>query len=365
MSSKANHMKTDSPFQAGGYATLIGSIPLTDHDEALDLIFRHTPHIPLWPQLPGNRLEGMLQQFNEGLPGIDTDGERNYFNTKSDHFEADQLAFYEEYMDVAENIEHLPGSRFKVSPSHAGGLYSLVEKAARHENILALKGQITGPFTLLTGMSDQDNRAGYYDPAIRDIITKGLAMKAAWQVLFLKKAGKPVIIFIDEPALAGLGSSAFISISKEDITLDQGEMIQAIHNVGGLAGIHVCANTDWALLLSLDYDILNFDAYGFFDRLISCKNELLDFLDRGKVLAWGLIPTAEKEHILAESTESLVALWEKQAAQLVTGKWDIAALLRQSLITPSCGTGALTSELASRVLKLTQEVSTTLREKYL
>jgi hypothetical protein len=36
---------------------------------------------------------------------------------------------------------------------------------------------------------------------------------------------------------------------------------------------------------------------------------------------------------------------------------DQAALHAQSLITPSCGTGALTPELSLRVLELTQALS--------
>jgi hypothetical protein len=32
-------------FQPGGFATLIGSLPLADHGEATDLILEHTPQI--------------------------------------------------------------------------------------------------------------------------------------------------------------------------------------------------------------------------------------------------------------------------------------------------------------------------------
>lgn len=357
--------KTDS-FQADGHATLIGSIPLTSHDEALDLIFKHTPRIPLWPQLPGNLQEGMLVQYNEGLPVIETDGNRVFFNSDSEQYEANQLAFYEEYLAIVENFDLLSDSRFKMSRECAEGLYQLIEnRLSEPGNILALKGQITGPFTLLTGLKDQNDRPGYYDPMIREMITKGLALKAAWQVSFLKKGHDNVIVFIDEPALAGLGSSSFISISKEDIAQDQTEMIEAIHRAGGLAGLHVCANSDWPLLLSLDYDILNFDAYGFFDRLIACRDDVYAFLARGGIIAWGLIPTSEEEHITKESSASLTARWEKQAGQLVNDAWSLPALLKQSLITPSCGTGALTPALASRVLQMTQEVSDNLRSKYL
>ncbi len=365
MSLQQNTDNADS-FQADGHATLIGSIPLTSHDEALDLIFKYTPRIPLWPQLPGNRLEGMLVQYNEGLPAIETDGNQVFFNSNSEHYEADQLAFYEEYLAIIENFDLLADSRFKMSRECAKGLYQLIEKrVSKQENILALKGQITGPFTLLTGLKDQNDRPGYYDPMIRDMITKGLALKAAWQVSLLKKGNNHVIVFIDEPALAGLGSSSFISISQEDIAQDQTEIIEAIHTAGGLAGVHVCANSDWPLLLSLGYDILNFDAYGFFDRLIACKDDVYTFLARGGIIAWGLIPTSEEEYIIKESNASLTSRWEEQAAQLVNDQWSLSKILRQSLITPSCGTGALTPELATRVLQLTQEVSENLRSKYL
>ena len=68
--------------------------------------------------------------------------------------------------------------------------------------LTAVKGQVTGPFTMLTGISDIDHKLGYYDPTFRDIIVKGIAMKAAWQVVYLKQSfDVPVLLFIDEPRI--------------------------------------------------------------------------------------------------------------------------------------------------------------------
>jgi methionine synthase II (cobalamin-independent) len=365
--SSCSHTNNDNinKIEANGLPTLIGSIPLKSHEEALDLIFHHTPTIPLWPQLPGIFFEGMLTQFTEGIPCAETSNEKTYFNKNKLDFEKDQLAFFEEYLKVSDDHSKLLDSRFSVSKERAAGIYLLLEKAPEKKDIVALKGQMTGPFTQLTGMTDQNKRAGYYDQDIREMVIKGLALKAAWQVTFLKQHKKPVILFIDEPALAGLGAASFLSISKEDIAEDQVEIINAIHAAGGLAGIHICANTDWPLILSLNYDIINFDAYGYFDRFSACAKEIQSFLDRGGIIAWGIIPTADEDSIKKEDTSSLVSLWEKQARQLVTETRDMRAILQQSLITPSCGTGSLTPELAKRVLLLTEEVSEQLRKKYL
>ena len=63
--------------------------------------------------------------------------------------------------------------------------------------------------------------------------------------------------------------------------------------------------------------------------------------------------------------EKTFAKWEAQANQLCNEQWTIPAILEQSLITPSCGTGSLSPDLAEKVLALTSEVSATLRDKYL
>jgi methionine synthase II (cobalamin-independent) len=350
-------------FSPRGLATLIGSLPVADHRQGWELINRYTPAIPLWPQLPSNPKEGMLVQFMEGMVGL-VEGERTYLDTGGD-FDDLLLPFFEDFLAVAEDHAALMASRFAISRERAGGLYLLKDEANSSGQAVAVKGQITGPFTVLTGLQDQDQRLSYYNPSLREMVVQGLAMKSAWQVRFLKETGLPVLIFIDEPALAGLGSSAFITISQDDIAHDQSQVVDAIHGAGGLAGVHVCANTEWSLLLTSNIDIVSFDAYTFFDRFITCRDQIHSYLDRGGIIAWGIVPTSENDQIEAETGESLVARWEEQAAQLCTEQWTIPAILEQSLITPSCGTGSLSPDLAEKVLALTSEVSATLRHKYL
>jgi hypothetical protein len=350
-----------------GLPTLIGSLPAADHQQAMDWILAATPEIPLWPQLPAFPQERMLNQFTEGLPGIIENGFHPYFDLNTDAFAADQLSFYEDYLRVTENPGELLASRFQISPDRAAGLYLLAELAPEIGNkVLGVKGQVTGPFTLLTGITDAGKRLGYYDPNFRDIVVKGIAMKAAWQVAFLQqKFTAPVLMFIDEPALAGLGSSSFISVSVDDISQDLAEVTDSVHARGGLAGVHVCANTDWNILLNSGIDIISFDAYSFFDKFITCKNLIHDFLARGGLIAWGIVPTAEPEHVEMETGDSLVSRWEKQAVLLSGGSWDVPSLLQQTLVTPSCGTGSLSPELARKVLQMTKEVSAALRTKYM
>ncbi|MHB8790643.1 MAG: uroporphyrinogen decarboxylase/cobalamine-independent methonine synthase family protein [Desulfobulbaceae bacterium] len=355
-------------FAADGLPVLIGSLPLSSHAQALDWIFEATPEIPLWPQLPSNPREQMLPQFAEGIPCIvekdpGTPQARIFFDTGYAGFEEAMLAFYEAYLQTTERPELLAESIFATSRERAAGLYLLAARL-KTASVTAGKGQVTGPFTMLTGIKDEEGRAGYFDESIRDMVTKGIALKAAWQTALLGQSNQPVLMFIDEPALAGLGSSAFISVTSEEIHEMINEVAGAVHRAGGLAGIHVCANTDWGLLLGSDIDILSFDAYGFFDRLAPLTSELDAFLNRGGIIAWGGVPTGRVEDIAAETTDSLCARWEAQMELLAGTGRTKSELLRQTLITPSCGTGSLSPEMANRVLTLTRDVSAALRRKF-
>lgn len=352
-------------FRANGLATLIGSLPLVDHHEALDLIWEHMPEIPMWAQLPGSRHEGMMVQFASGLPGLCQANDSLFVDTAGEAFERELLEFYEEYMAVDEGRIRLDASRFALTEDTAQGFFTFLKRLQTAAGSLtAVKGQITGPFTFCTGIVDQDKRAIFYNPEIRDAAVKLLALKARWQAERLAEFQRPVIIFVDEPGLAGFGSSAFTSISREEVSQCFGDVFEPVHQAGGLIGVHVCANTDWSLVLDSGADFVSFDAYGYFDRFILYSDQIKAFLEAGKFLAWGLIPTLNADDLEKETTASLLDRFETQLEQVATLGIDPQQLIKQSLITPACGAGTLSIDLAKKVLRVTREISQEIRNRY-
>ena len=353
----------DNPFRPEGLPTLIGSLPLTDHVEACELVLEHSPQIPLWIQLPAHKEEGMVPQFMPGLPGIRSTEDRGFLDTDQDDFDKDVLTFYEDYMAVVEGQADLSASRFVLNEDTARGFFVFVEQLGGLSTPpVAVKGQVTGPFTFCTGIPDQNRRAIIYDDQVKDAAVKLLALKSRWQVQQLSRFGCPVIIFLDEPALAGFGSSEFISISRDGIVKSLEEVIDAVHAEGGLAGVHVCANTDWSLVLDSAADIVSFDAYSYFDRFILYADQIKDFLDAGKIVAWGMVPTLQTDELVNATAESLYDQWQQKAARIVDLGIDSNRLISQSLITPSCGAGSLSIELAVKALRLTRELSEKIRQ---
>ena len=347
--------------------TLIGSLPLADPEKAVDLVLAHAPRVPVWPQLPAYPEESFVAQFAASLPGYGGNPARVVLETDGPDFDGTVLEFYEKYMETTERWAETVDPRFTLNPQIARGFFALCRRLPQlGEKLLAVKGQISGPFSLGTSVKDAAGRPIFYDPQLRDVLIKLLSLNARWQARTLAGlAGAPAVIFIDEPGLAGFGSSEFISVSREDVADSLGEVVASVHAEGALAGIHVCANTDWGLVIDTGVDVVNFDAFAYFDRFILYQEKIREFFEAGRILAWGIVPTLNPEDIERATIDGLVRRWEEQAGILESIGVARRRLTEQVMITPARGTGALSPERAERILGLASGVSAALQTKYL
>ncbi len=352
-------------FKANGLPLLIGSLPMESHEEATKLVLDHTPDIPLWVQLPGFKEEGMISQFLPGLPGFSNDSDKNILDTSKPEFDKEVLEFFEEYLSLSETGADIGSSRFALSGLRAKGFVEFLKQIDEHDySFKALKGQVTGPITFGTAVKDEQDRDIFYNDQLRDAAIKKLALNARWQASEFSKRGAIPIIFLDEPALAGFGTSAYITITKEDVTQSMDEIVQEIHVQDGLAGVHVCANTQWDMLLESNIDIISFDAFSYFDRFILYPELIKAYFGKGKILAWGIVPTDKAQTIAEQTTKGLIQMLNDQMDELSDKtKIDKKTIISQSFITPSCGTGSLDLDSAKKVLRLTKEVSKAFRLK--
>jgi methionine synthase II (cobalamin-independent) len=356
-----------STFEPRCLATTIGSLPHTDVVRGTDLIFEYTPEIPAWVQFPKRTFyENMMVQFTEGMPGLVEEGERVYFDSAAPDFVEQLTDFYTRYLAVTEAGDAAALDSFGLSPQYAAGWGEFVSRLPEQGTAaLALKGQVTGPFTLGTNLLDQERRCAYYDEQLHDVVVKTVVLNVTWQITHLSAFGQRVIILLDEPALLGFGSQTFLTISREDVLRDLNEVAAAIHALGGLAGVHCEANTDWSLLMESDLDILDFDAYDHMQAITLYPAELRAFLERGGSLGWGIVPTLDRDAAATETLPALLARFDEGLECLARKGFERELLLRRALITPSCGAGGvLTAPLAERVLDLLRQLSTALRQQH-
>jgi hypothetical protein len=338
--------------------TQIGSIPHPDGKEICERLAK-TIDIPAWPQLPHRSFrESMYVQYSPSLPAIAVDEvkEKIIFDTTNDISPAME-EFYSRYL--ADDVDS-----FGLLPDYAVGFYQMMETLKRYPGEWC-KGQVTGPISFGLTVTDQNLRASLYDEMLADVIIKNMAMNARWQIRQLKTVRPNVIIFVDEPYLASFGS-AYISLSREQVIAYLDEEYAAIHAEGALGGVHCCANTDWSVLLASQVDILNLDAFGYLENLSLYAAELHNFIERGGIVAWGIVPTGDEifdlnaPGLARRLMEGLEMISQKARARGVPISME--ALVSHSLISPSCGLGSSSVATAEKVIETLVETGEILKK---
>jgi methionine synthase II (cobalamin-independent) len=350
-----NH-PTASDFEPAGLATGIGSLPHTDVQTAVSAVLQFVEGCPFWPQLPKiSYLEGMTLQYVNGLPGVKKRKDNSVFVDVGERGRDELVMFFNNLL--GNEFDELIGpKRFVLSPKRAKGFYRMLKALAAGGAAKArcVKGHITGPVTMVTALKDQNGKDILYDMNFREAIAAHLAKNAVWQIERLKKFGKPVIIFLDEPVMEVFGS-AYSTLDRETVQALWTPALEAIREAGALSGIHCCGNTDWDLLMSCGTDIVNFDAYNYMEKITLYPEKTQSFLAGGGILAWGVVPTDEKAR--GETPETLLRRLEEGFDEFASRGVDRRLLRKRCLITPSCGMGSLSVELSEIILKLLHETS--------
>lgn len=345
-------------FEPRCLATAIGSLPHADAQDAVRVVLDSIPDAPIWPQLPAGGLnEQMEMQYSEGIPRvvIDRAKERMYIDTSGD-YSMELAEFYESF--IADNLDY-----FAITPAFSKGIPAM-EAALKSTGIQRpfVKVQTTGPVSFGLTIVDENKRAIYYNPEFIDVVVKALAMKCRWQIRKFRGYAAGVICFVDEPILSAFGSSTYVSVTRDDVVAKLGEVIEAVHAEGALAGVHCCGNTEWSILMDAGADIVNFDAFDYGETIALYPAAVKQHLEAGKALAWGIVPTNSAK-IQTQTPESLAARFNTLVDNLSrTAGIDRELILRQALITPSCGTGSLPVADAERVFRVLRQTSELLRK---
>ena len=130
-----------------------------------------------------------------------------------------------------------------------------------------------------------------------------------------------------------------------------------------VAWVHCCANIDWSLLTDADIDVINFDAYMYWDKIALYAKEFKRFLEKGGTIAWGIVPVAD-DLLSKESVQSLIEKLESGIDLLVQNGIDEELVASSSWVLPSCETVLLSPEKSDLAFSMTSEISRIMKRKY-
>ncbi|MBM7868306.1 hypothetical protein GTO89_15805 [Heliobacterium gestii] len=353
--------------------TAMGSLPVESYEDAKALVASGCPQAPHCPQLPRIFREdllleqgiapweraGLIQRRPDGRPIVD----------RSASGFAEALARFSRICGVGEcgvdepiewysNDESLFADQ---SPTYLRFRQELLERAWPGKPNW-VKAQLAGPLTIARYVTDERGAALLDDPELRELVVASAALQAAWLASDLRRLPWPVMIFIDEPGLTGMGgikeagntgAEEDLSTAPDDdfISRAVGAMAQAIGQTGALAGLHCCGEADWSPILGSGVHIASFDACRHFEGMLRQAEAVERFLSRGGLLAWGIVPT-EPEALAAATAEGILGQLGEQMAALASRGVSGEALRRQMIVTPACGYGLRTVAEAEKAYNL-------------
>jgi hypothetical protein len=130
-------------------------------------------------------------------------------------------------------------------------------------------------------------------------------------------------------------------------------------------GVHLCGNPDWDFLLGLDLDILSLDIYQNGEVFSSYSESIKRFLDRGGIIAWGIVPT-NFEPFGIENINTLEARLSEVWNLLSKKGIDREFLISRSLISPAtcCLVNPDGEKTVEKAFGVVKELSRRLQDSY-
>ncbi len=208
---------------------------------------------------------------------------------------------------------------------------------------------------------DENDRPLIFNEQVREVLMDFMARRAQAQLSHLKTKHPGAFMFIDEPGMQFI----FSSISGYTDTMARQDLDRFFSQIDRPRGIHLCGNPDWQFLLNRDLDILSMDIYTNADIFRCYGKDIKRFLDRGGVLAWGVVPTGF-EAFDRESEDHLITILEEVWATLGEAGISREQLLAQSLLGPAtcCLINPDREKTVARAYDWVKSLSRRLREQY-
>ncbi|HWI54776.1 MAG TPA: hypothetical protein VNT57_03725 [Desulfobacteria bacterium] len=331
-------------------STAMGILPHKDIEEAMKLAFN--VDIPFWPQLPHvNFYEDMYVQVTENFPGITVD-DVNY------KISFDTARFYEELPLYVENYEN--DDFFRIAGKYSA-VYHRFLNDPRLKNYDIIRGQSIGPISFGLKIADENKRPIIYNDEVKSFLYEFMAKKINVERRELAEINPNAFVWIDEPGLSFIFGS-FTGYTAEVAKKDYRAFIEQLE---GPKGVHLCGNPDWSFLLELDLDILSIDVLSNGPIFIKYVDQLKNFLDKGGIISWGIVPTLTEEFV-QESIDTLIGKMEEMWNYLDAHGIPKEQVISQAWIAPArcCLVNLDGNETVEKAFNYLNEVSRRLKEKY-
>ena len=260
------------------------------------------------------------------------------------------------YGTVAVDVERLdPGAGVDTDlrRDHFVGFRTFLDVAAERGYEGPVKWQFVGPISVGVAL----RRAGATSEVAFAVSVQAVSghLRALASAVSEALPRSPQLVVLDEPFVDGLMGRDFPIAPDQAIDLLSQAM--AVLEPQATIGVHCCGDADVATLLESGPSVLSLPVSM---SLVPLAGYLDRFLRNGGWVAWGAVATEGPIGVTSgRSWHQLSTLW----CELVQRGCDPSQLLAQSLLTPECGLGSHSVDVAERLCRSLRDVSRSLRSE--
>lgn len=309
----------DNMLNAQCRTTAMGIMPHRSIDRAIELVLKLD--VPFWPQLPNvSYFEDMYAQASEHFPGIRIHEELGTISFSRTRFQEEIL----EYAMICDQDE-----TFELSPAYSTTFHKFLSKDLG--GYPAVRGQIIGPVSFGFRVVDENRRPIIYDDEVRPVLFEFIQKKANRQYRELAATNGNAFVWLDEPGLGWVFSA--MSGYLDDVAREDYRRFFA--GIEGVKALHLCADINLPYLMDLGAEIVSFDVYQVGEMPIGYATAVGEFVRRGGVVSWGLVPTDsvnQSRETPENLTRRLEDIWAKVAQH---GGVSVSEVANNSLVAPA------------------------------
>ena len=307
-------------------------------------LFEKIPYCPFFSKITKD--ETLLTASLRKIPGISVTDKNISFNPTSATYNQALAKLDKAFVHPKKDLL-LP---YAMQCVFSEKFFSIIKKYESPNAIV----NIIGPYTLAQILKSLSSELVITDKNFRKLVIQAVSVKVLATIEKIKEASSKTqpIVILEEYLLGGLGTIKRENeeITSELVTSMLTRVVEKIKEAGALVAVRCSEKCDWQVPINAGIDIIIFDAYNNPNNLSIFPDQIIDFINRGGKIAWGIVPTTTESIVRNIDTESIFKRLIVTMNGLVESGVPHKLVYDSAIICPQGDTGHLPIIFAEKVL---------------
>jgi hypothetical protein len=336
------------PVGALPYNTIKGTTAM------LAKLFKETPYIPILPNV--SQTDTMKNRVFANIPGVVYDSEKLILKVGTQEHK-DNIADFEKAFNNP-NIKNLENYGFEAE--FLEKYFQMIKKFKSKYAYINL----LGPFTVSQILISTAKEQCLADKSYRKLFIHAICVKALWLIEKIKQINPNTtpIVILEEPMFGQFG---MVKRENNEVTADLvinlfSKVTEKLKKAGAIVGVQCFEKCDWSIPIKAGVDLISYDAYNNPNNLSIIPEILIDFLRKGGIINWGIVPVVSDTMVRGLTIDYLEKRLSSTIAGIVLAGVPAELLYRNIMVSLNSDTDKLSILFAEKAILLATQLASRL-----